>query len=70
MKDKFDLSLLDAGTLIKKGYGAVVANIGKVVATITVIVSALVLFTDISFSDFGKESFTSTLLVMLLLYQP
>ena len=66
MKEKFDPSLLDAGTLIKRGYGAVIANVGKITAVITVIVCALVLFTDITFSNFGTRTFTSTLFVMLL----
>ena len=41
-------------------------NVGRVIATITLIVSALVLFTDVGFCGFESESFTSTLLVMLI----
>ena len=66
MKEKFDPSILDVGTVIKKGYGVFVNNVGKATAIITLLVVALVLFTDIGFSDFGTKSFTSTLLVMLM----
>ncbi len=66
MKDRFEISLLESGELMKKGAEALVANIGRVIAVITIIVSALALFTDISFQDFKTESFTSTLAVMLV----
>ena len=65
MKDKFEISLLESGELMKRGAKVLVANVGRVVAVITVIVSALALFTDISFQNFKTESFTSTLLIML-----
>ena len=66
MKDKFEASLLESADVFKKGFLYVGENIGRAIATITLIVSALVLFTDISFRDFGLQSFTSTMLVMLL----
>ena len=66
MKDRFEISLLESGELMKKGGEALVANIGRIIAIITIIVSALALFTDISFQDFQTESFTSTLSIMLV----
>ena len=66
MKNSFESSLLESGELIKRGASVLVANVGKVIAVITVFVSVLVLFTDISFRDFGAESFTSTMAVMLI----
>ncbi len=66
MKDRFEVSLLESGELMKRGAEALVANVGRVIAVITILISALVLFTDISFQDFKTESFTSTLLVMLV----
>ena len=66
MADKFELSLLEAGRAMQKGMLTLAANVGKVTAAITLVVSALVLFTDVSFADFGAESFTSTLAVMLI----
>lgn len=66
MKDEFEISLLESGELMKRGVKALAENVGKIIAVITIMVSALVLFTDIGFTDFGTESFTSTLAVMLL----
>ena len=66
MKNDFEISLLESGNLIKRGCGILVSNIGKTVAVITLVVTALVLFTDIGFADFTSESFTSTMAVMLL----
>ena len=66
MADKFEFSLLEAGRTMQKGMITLAANVGKVTAIITLVVSALVLFTDVSFADFGAESFTSTLAVMLI----
>ena len=66
MKDGLDLGIIASGALVKKGYSFLIANIGKTVAIITLFVTALVSFTEISFSDFGGESFTSTLIMMLL----
>lgn len=66
MSDKFDLSLLGSGELMKKGARGLVSNIGRVVAAITIIIAALVLFTDISFEGMEAESFTATLSVMLI----
>ena len=66
MKDKFELSLLESGEIMKRGTAALVNNIGRVVATITIIVSALVLFTDVKMTDLGSESFTTTLAVMMI----
>jgi hypothetical protein len=65
MKDNFEASLLSYGDTMKKGYIFLISNIGKVVALITLAVTALVLFTEISFADFTSEAFTSTLAVMI-----
>ncbi len=66
MKDKFEVSLLESGELLKRGAAALLNNIGRTVAVITLVVAALVLFTDISFTDFNTESFTSTMAIMLM----
>lgn len=66
MADKFEASLLEAGRTMQRGVITLAANVGKVTAIITLVVSALVLFTDIGFADFHTESFTSTLAVMLV----
>ena len=66
MKDKFEISLLESGEILKRGATALLNNVGKTVAIITLTVTALVLFTDISFADFNRESFTSTMAIMLM----
>ena len=66
MKDRFEMSLLESGSLIKRGTEALLNNMGRAIAIITLLISALVLFTDIGFADFSTERFTSTMAVMLL----
>ena len=66
MKDDIDIGLLSTGALVKKGYSFLIANVGKTVALITLAVTALVSFTEISFSAVGTEHFTSTLIMMLI----
>ena len=69
MKSKLEIGIIEGENLIRKGGLALVNNIGKTVAIITLILAALVTFTDVSFADFGTESFvTSTLMLMLASY--
>lgn len=58
--------LLRLGGMMQRGYAAVIANAGKVIAFITLTVAVLVSFTDMAFSDLTSESFTTTLMVMLI----
>ncbi len=66
MKDGLDIGIISSGALVKKGYSLLIANVGKTVALITLAVTALVSFTEITFSDISSESFTSTLIMMLI----
>ena len=66
MKDKFEISLLESGELLKRGASAIINNVGRTVAAITLVIATLVLFTDISFANFSAESFTSTMAIMLM----
>ena len=66
MKDGLDLGIVTSGAFMKKGYSFLIANVGKAVAIITLAVCALVLFTEISFSELSSESFTVTLVMMLI----
>lgn len=65
MKDKFEVSLLESGELLKRGAAALISNAGRAIALLTLAVTALVLLTDISFAEFGTERFCSTLAIML-----
>ena len=66
MTDGLDIGIVSSASLVKKGYSFIIANVGKTVAAITLAVTALVSFTEISFSDLGSESFSSTLVMMLI----
>ena len=66
MTEGFDATLLGSGSLLKKGYSAILSNVGKAVAIITLAVTVLVSFTDIGFSGVSAEGFTSTLIMMLI----
>lgn len=66
MKDGLELGIIGSDALLKKGCSFLISNIGKTVALITLFVTVLVSFTEISFSDFQNESFTSTLIMMLI----
>ena len=66
MKTGFENSLLDSGQIMKRGYSMLAQNVGKTIALITGIVATLVTFTEIGFCDFGAESFTSTVILMLI----
>ncbi len=64
MSSDFEKMLLDTDLTVKKTVGALLNNIGKTIAIITLTVATLVTFTDISFGQFGSESFTGTLMIM------
>ncbi len=66
MKSKLEIGLIEGENLIKKSSMMLINNIGKTIAIITVCVSILVTFTDITFADFKTESFATSLLMLLL----
>lgn len=61
----FDKELLEISSMVKGGYSFFINNAGKAIALITLAVSALIVFADISLSDFGSSAFTTTLAAML-----
>ena len=66
MSEEFDIAVASSGALFRKGYGFIIANVGKTVALITLLVTALVSFTEVSFSGIDRANFTSTLILMLI----
>ena len=58
--------LLALGGMMRGGYSSLIANAGKVVAVITMFVAVIVTFTNVAFYDIRSESFTTTLIVMLM----
>ncbi len=66
MKEGLDVTLVNTDAFLKRGYSFLVANAGRTTALITLIIAALVSFTDIAFSGISAESFTSTLVMLLI----
>ena len=66
MTEELDLAIARSGATLKRGYAFLIANAGKTVALITLLVTALVSFTEISLSGVHGETFTSTLIMMLI----
>ncbi len=62
----FEKMLLASDKTVKKTVSAILNNVGKTIALITATVATLVTFTDISFNELGTESFTSTLILMII----
>ncbi len=62
----FERSLLESGELMKRGCQSVIQNMGKAIAAITAVLACLVTFTEIGFCDPSVETFTPTLLLMLI----
>ena len=66
MKSKLEIGIIEGENLIKKSGMALVNNIGKTIAVITLTVAALVTFTDIALADFRAESFVTSSLMLIL----
>ena len=64
--NKLGINLLESGSLFRKSYLLLVENASKAIALITLVVSAIILFTDITFQSFDLNTFTPTLLLMLV----
>ena len=63
---EFDTVLLESGNIMRKSAKILVENVGRAIALITILVTALVLFCDVGFTDVKTERFTSTLVIMLI----
>ena len=66
MKRENMSDLLEISGMMKMGYSSIIANAGKIIAAITLIIAVLVTFTNMTFSDLTSENFTSVLAVMLI----
>ena len=62
MEDK----LLAIESLSKRSGAMIIRNTGKIIACITLLITLLLTFTDITLGGVGTEQFTSTLAVMLI----
>lgn len=62
MEDK----LLAIESLTRRSGAMIIRNTGKIIAAITLVITLLLTFTDITVGGIGTEEFTSTLAVMLI----
>lgn len=66
MNKELDEVLIEAGGMVKNGIAAVIGNLGKTVALITLAVACLVTFTDISLIGVNTERYATALVVMVI----
>ena len=66
MKRENMSDLLEISGMMKMGYSSIIANAGKIIAALTLIIAVLVTFTNMTFSDLTSENFTTVLAVMLI----
>ena len=66
MNENKDNGINAIGDFLKGSVGYAVSNSGKIIATITLSVAALITFANITFANLRGEAFTITLAVMLI----
>lgn len=65
-RDSIEDDIIEYTSFTERGYAAIIANSGKIIATITAVVAALITFADVSFLDLSSAEFTSSLIVLLI----
>ena len=66
MSKELDEVLLEANSIVKNGIAALIGNLGKTVALITLMVACLVTFTDISLLSVDTQRYATVLVVMVI----
>lgn len=66
MNKDFDNEILSISEKIRGGYAYLIANLSKIIAVVTAIVTAMLVFTDIAFLGFSSKEFTTTLALVLI----
>lgn len=66
MSKDFETALLEADGAVKSGIAAIIGNLGKTVAVITLAVACLVTFTDVSLIGVNTEKYATSLAVMVI----
>ena len=66
MNKDFDSEILSLSDRISGGYTYLIANLSKIIAVLTAIVTAMLVFTDIAFLGFSSKEFTTTLALILI----
>lgn len=63
---KLEDGIIGADVLVKRGGAAIIKNTGKLIATLTLIVAALLTFTDVTLGGIVENEMTGTLVMMLI----
>ena len=66
MNKDFDNEILSLNQRIRGGYAYIISNLSKIIAIVTAIVTATLVFTDITFLGFSSKEFTTTLALILI----
>lgn len=66
MNKDFDTELLGLNKRMREGYTYLIANLGKIVAVVTMIVAGMLVFTDIEFLGFDSKEMTTTLALIII----
>lgn len=66
MNKDFDSEILSFSERIRGGYAYLIANLSKIIAAVTAVVTAMLVFTDIAFLGFSSKEFTTTLGLILI----
>ena len=66
MKNGDKRDLLDTASLMQEGYSFLLSNAGKAVAILTLLISTLVIFTEVSFMSLSGNVLTPALMTLLL----
>lgn len=66
MNKDFDSEILSLSERVRGGYTYLIANLSKIIAAVTAVVTAMLVFTDIAFLGFSSKEFTTTLALILI----
>ena len=66
MNKDFDNEILSLNQRIRGGYAYIISNLSKIIAIVTAVVTATLVFTDITFLGFSSKDFTTTLVLILI----
>ncbi len=66
MNKDFDTDLIGMNEKIKGGYAYLISNLSKIIALITALVTAVLVFTDIAFLGIDSKELTTSLILILI----
>ena len=66
MNKDFDTELIGMNEKIKGGYAYIISNLSKIIAFVTAIVTAILVFTDIAFLGINSRELTTSLILIMI----